>query len=160
MAPVPQQVPARGPGARGLIACALIALASGCGAGLERAAEPELRRERLALGASFVGGRASGLRELLHEDLIVQPPAPDSPLRGAEAGEYLEQLARESQVTRSELLPVSLSREGRLRPRARRLALGIRRPYIREPLPDPLAAVSNGLEGRALAVDAVPLTEW
>jgi hypothetical protein len=112
VAPVPRQVPARGPGARGLIACALIALASGCGAGPERAAEPELHRERLTLGASFVGGRASGLRELLHEDLIVQPPAPDTPLRGAAAAEYLERLARESQVTRSELLPVSLSREG------------------------------------------------
>jgi hypothetical protein len=112
VAPVPQQVPARGPGARGLIACALIALASSCGAGLERAAEPELHRERVALSASFVGGRAAGLRELLHADLIVQPPAPDTALSGQAAVRYLEQLARESRITRSELLPVSASREG------------------------------------------------
>jgi hypothetical protein len=111
-APLPRQVPSRGPGARGLIACALLALAAGCGAGGERAAEPELQRERLALGASFVGGRATALGELLHEDLIVQPPAPDTAVRGQAAAEYLEQLARESQLTRSELLPVSLSREG------------------------------------------------
>jgi hypothetical protein len=64
------------------------------------------------LGASFVGGRAAGLRQLLHSNLIVQPPDPDTALRGEGAVEYLERLARESQVTRSELLPVSLSREG------------------------------------------------
>jgi hypothetical protein len=108
----PKQVSSRGHGARRLIACALLALASGCGAGRERPADPALHRERVALGASFVGGRATGLRELLHADLIVQPPAPDTPLRGGAAALYLERLARESRVTRSELLPVSLSREG------------------------------------------------
>jgi hypothetical protein len=95
-----------------LIAGGLLVLAAGCGAAPEHAAEPELHRERLALGASFVGGRATGLGELLHEDLIVQPPAPDTPLRGVAAAEYLKRLARESQLTRSELLPASLTREG------------------------------------------------
>jgi hypothetical protein len=112
VAPGSKSVPTRGDGARGLIACALLALASGCGAGHERPPDPELQRERVALGASFVGGRASGLHQLLHPDLIVQPPAPDTALRGAAAAEYLARLARESRLTRSELLPVSLSREG------------------------------------------------
>jgi hypothetical protein len=97
---------------RTLIACALLVLASSCSAGGERPVEPELQRERIALAASFVGGRASGLHQLLHPDFIVQPPAPDTALRGEPAAEYLERLARESEVTRSELLPVSLSREG------------------------------------------------
>jgi hypothetical protein len=40
-----------------------------------------------------------------------QPPAGYRP-HGEAAADYLEGLARESQVARSELLPVSLSREG------------------------------------------------
>jgi ketosteroid isomerase-like protein len=48
----------------------------------------------------------------LHQDLIVQPPEPDTALGGEAAAEYLEGLARESKVAASELLPVSLSREG------------------------------------------------
>ena len=112
MALRPKQVSSRGRGARRLIAWAVLALAGGCGGGRERPAEPALHRERVTLGASFVGGRATGLRELLHADLIVQPPAPDSPLRGGAAARYLERLAKESRVTRSELLPMSVSREG------------------------------------------------
>lgn len=112
MAPVPQQIWPRGPGPRQLIACALLASASGCAVGHERTAEPELRRERVALGASFVGGRAAGLRALLDADLIVQPPAPDTALRGRAAAAYLERLARKSRLTGSELSPVSITREG------------------------------------------------
>ena len=112
MALRPKQVSSRGHGARRLIGCALLAIATGCGAGRERPAEPVLHRERVALGASFVGGRATGLRELLHADLIVQPPVPDTPLRGGAAARYLERLAKESRLTRSELLPGSISREG------------------------------------------------
>jgi hypothetical protein len=108
----PKQVSSPGPRTRRLIAGGLLALATACGAGHERPAEPELHRERVALGASFVGGRAAGLRELLHADLIVQPPAPDTALRGRAAAEYLERLATESRVDRSELLPVSVNREG------------------------------------------------
>jgi hypothetical protein len=78
----------------------------------ERPADPELHRERVALGASFIGGRGAGLRALLHQDLIVQPPAPDTALRGVAAAEYLERLAQDSRLTGSELLPVTVSREG------------------------------------------------
>jgi hypothetical protein len=91
----------------------VLALALGC-AGAERPGEePDLHRARVALGAGFVGGRASGLRERLHADLIVQPPEPDTARRGDAAAAYLERLARETRVTRSRLLPASVSREGR-----------------------------------------------
>jgi hypothetical protein len=87
-------------------------LACGRDGGRERSADPELHRERVALGASFVGGRGTGLRELLHQDLIVQPPAPDTALRGEAAAEYLERLAMDSRLTGSELLPTTVNREG------------------------------------------------
>ena len=93
------------------MAAALLALAGGCG-GAPPVEEPELQQARIALGASFVGSHAGGLRRLMHPDLIVQPPEPDSALRGQAAAGYLERLARESQVTRSQLLPVSVGREG------------------------------------------------
>jgi hypothetical protein len=98
---------------RRLTAAALLALA-GCADRQESAADAEadLGQSRVALGGGFVGGRAAGLRELLHRDLIVQPPAPDSALQGAAAADYLERLARGSDVERSELLPRSISREG------------------------------------------------
>lgn len=110
MAPEPDPAP----GLRGrLIAVALLGLAGGCGGPDARGAdEPELHRARVALGASFLGAQASGLRKLLHADLIVQPPAPDSATRGPAAADYLAGLARESQVTRSQLLPLSVGREG------------------------------------------------
>jgi hypothetical protein len=98
---------------RRLIAVVLVALAIGCDSRARPdAADSGLQRARVALGASFVGGRASGLRALLHTGVIVQPPEPDSALRGGEAAQYLERLARSSEVTRSELLPVSVGREG------------------------------------------------
>jgi hypothetical protein len=43
---------------------------------------------------------------------VVQPPAPDTALAGEPAASYLERLARESSVSRSELLPASVSPEG------------------------------------------------
>ena len=55
---------------------------------LERASARETAA-RVALGASFLGGSASGLRPLLHADLIGQPPEPDSAHRGAAAVDYL-----------------------------------------------------------------------
>jgi hypothetical protein len=108
----PKPISARGDGTGKLIVAALLALASGCsGRGEQPPAESDLQEARVALGAGFVGGHG-GLRKLLHRDLIVQPPEPDTALHGEAAAEYLEGLARESRVTRSELLPVSLSREG------------------------------------------------
>jgi hypothetical protein len=59
-----------------------------------------------------VGGHASGLRRLLHADLIVQPPEPDSAVGGPGAVAYLELIARETVVERSELVPETVSREG------------------------------------------------
>jgi hypothetical protein len=113
VAPGPKPVATPGDVTRGLIAAALLALASGCGGPADRPlAEAGLHRARVALGASFIGGQASGLRELLHSDLIVQPPEPDTALRGPAAADYLERLARESELTRSELLPAAVGREG------------------------------------------------
>lgn len=97
-----------------LVAGPLLALGTGC-EGHDRGSAPrgrDLEPARVALGASFVGGRAAGLRKLLHADLIVQPPEPDSALRGSVATDYLVRLARVSDLTRSELTPTALSREG------------------------------------------------
>jgi hypothetical protein len=104
----------RSPGVTALAVGLLLASGSGC-APRERGdaeADAPLAAARVALGASFVGGRASGLRALLHADLIVQPPEPDSAHRGAAAADYLERLARESEVARSELVPTAMAREG------------------------------------------------
>lgn len=112
MAAGPEPVATRGDVERRLILTALLALAGGCAREERRPPEPDLYEARVALGASFVGGHARGLRELLHGDLIVQPPEPDTALRGAAAADYLERLARESAVSRSQLMPRSVSREG------------------------------------------------
>ena len=112
MDPGTKSVSPRGGIVRRLIATALLAQAAGCGRSEQPPARPALNEARVALGASFVGGHARGLRKLLHPDLIVQPPDPDIALRGEAAAEYLEGLARESQVAGSELLPVSVGREG------------------------------------------------
>jgi hypothetical protein len=100
--------------AAALLAAALL-VAAGCGSGDQPNAEPResrLNRARVALGAGFVGGRASGLRALLDPNLIVQPAEPDSALRGGAAVAYLERLARETNVGQSELLPGRISEEG------------------------------------------------
>lgn len=92
---------------------ALAAGLIGCEGGQPVQAEARgLETARIALGASFVGGTAGGLRRLLHTDLIVQPPEPDTALRGAAAADYLERLARETRVRHSELRPDGVSREG------------------------------------------------
>jgi hypothetical protein len=68
--------------------------------------------ERSALGAVFVGGNASGLRALLHADLVVQPPSPDSALRGPAGAAYLTGLAAHTRVTESRLEPQVFFPEG------------------------------------------------
>jgi hypothetical protein len=98
-----------------LVAAALLAGLIGCEAdqpGRARADGTGLDQARVALGASFVGGRAGGLGRLLHPDLIAQPPEPDTALRGPAAAEYLERLARETRVRHSELRPEGISQEG------------------------------------------------
>jgi hypothetical protein len=97
-----------------VIAAALLAGATGCESRESPGAPPgmDLERAREALGASFVGRRAGGPRALMDPDPIVQPPKPDSALRGDAAVDYLERLARESDLARSELTPTDLSREG------------------------------------------------
>ncbi len=69
-------------------------------------------QERVTLGASFVGADSSRLRHLLHSDLVVQRPAPDSALGGAAAIEYLLQLAANTSVAESRLQTGAMAREG------------------------------------------------
>lgn len=83
-----------------------------CGPGGSAADESGLERARVELGASFVGGGAGGLEPLLHEDLIVQPPEPDSAVRQEAAASYIVRLARETRVGHSELVPTTIAREG------------------------------------------------
>ena len=68
--------------------------------------------EHVALGASFVSGDSASLRRLLHPDLIVQPPLPDSARQGAAAIEYLLGLAVETSVSESRLEPRMAVPEG------------------------------------------------
>ena len=68
--------------------------------------------ERSALGAAFLGGNARGLSALLHADLVVQPPAPDSALRGSAAAAYLTGLAAHTRLTESRLEPEAFIPEG------------------------------------------------
>jgi hypothetical protein len=87
----------------------LLAAALVVGCARPRARAPD---EHARLGAAFVGGDSAGLRHLLHPDLIVQPPAPDSARRGADAIEYLVGLAMGSRVSASRLRPTDVIREG------------------------------------------------
>jgi hypothetical protein len=94
---------------------ALVAGVIGCGDGSRLPADSvasRLDRARVTLAASFVGGRAAGLRDRLHDDVIVQPPEPDTSRQGTGAADYLERLARETEVRHSELLPARITEEG------------------------------------------------
>ena len=75
-----------------------------------RAASPTA--ERSELGAAFLGGKAQGLSTLLHADVVVQPPSPDSSLRGAAAAAYLTGLAAHTRLTESRLEPQAVTPEG------------------------------------------------
>ncbi len=102
-----------GPGSR--LVAPLLALAIACGEGRPESEPAEamaLDRARVALGAGFVGGRAVRLGPLFHPDLIVQPPEPDTAVGGAAAATYLETLARQTQVTGSQLVPTAMAQEG------------------------------------------------
>ena len=68
--------------------------------------------EHTALGTSFVSGDSAALRRLLHSDLIVQPPVPDSAQQGDAAIEYLLELAAQTAVAESRLEPHAVVPEG------------------------------------------------
>ena len=68
--------------------------------------------EHARLGASFVSGDSAALRRLLHPDLIVQPPSPDSAQQGEAAIEYLLKLVAETAVAESRLEPKMVVPEG------------------------------------------------
>jgi Domain of unknown function (DUF4440) len=68
--------------------------------------------EHSTLGASFVSGDSAALRRLLHSDLIVQPPVPDSAQQGDAAIEYLLELAAQSALAESRLEPHAVVPEG------------------------------------------------
>jgi hypothetical protein len=69
-------------------------------------------QEHARLGSSFVSGDSAGLRRLLHSDLIVQPPSPDSAQQGEAAIEYVLRLAAESSLAESRLAPQLVVPEG------------------------------------------------
>jgi len=68
--------------------------------------------EHTALGASFVSGDSAALRRLLHADLIVQPPEPDTARQGDAAIAYLLDLAAQTTVSESRLEPRAVAPEG------------------------------------------------
>jgi hypothetical protein len=68
--------------------------------------------EHTALGAAFVSGDSGALRRLLHPDLIVQPPVPDSAQQGNAAIEYLLELAAHTAASESRLEPSAVVPEG------------------------------------------------
>ncbi|HYC33547.1 MAG TPA: hypothetical protein VEB59_14760 [Gemmatimonadales bacterium] len=93
-----------------LVSGAACAEGGGDPAQAERSPPPPTE-ERYALGAAFVGGNPRGLAEVLHPELVVQPPSPDSALQGAAAA-YLTDLAAHSRLAASELSPQAFSPEG------------------------------------------------
>jgi hypothetical protein len=68
--------------------------------------------EHAVLAGSFVSGDTAALDSLLHPELVVQPPSPDSARRGLAAKAYLRGLAGNTQVSESSLQPHSVNQEG------------------------------------------------
>jgi hypothetical protein len=68
--------------------------------------------EHRTLAASFVSRDTTALRALLHPDLIVQPPPPDTGQRSAAAVTYLLTLAAGTAVSESRLEPRTVVPEG------------------------------------------------
>jgi hypothetical protein len=58
-----------------------------------------VREEHAVLAGSFVSGDTASLDLLLHPELVVQPPTPDSARRGLAAKAYLRDLAANTQVS-------------------------------------------------------------
>lgn len=70
------------------------------------------REEHSVLAGSFATKDSAALGGLLHDELVVQPPAPDSALHGASARAYLTALAANTSVTASVLYPHTVVPEG------------------------------------------------
>jgi hypothetical protein len=68
--------------------------------------------EHAVLAGSFVSGDTVHLAALLDEHLVVQPPSPDTALRGAPARRYLLGLAANTSVAQSRLHPEVVQPEG------------------------------------------------
>lgn len=68
--------------------------------------------EHSVLAASFVSGDTAGLATLLDDQLVVQPPSPDTALRGAPARRYLLSLAANTSVAESRFHPEVVQPEG------------------------------------------------
>jgi hypothetical protein len=70
------------------------------------------RGEHTVLAGSFVSGDSAALGDLLHADVLVQPPSPDSALQGSAARSYLLALAANTRVSDSRLYPRMVVPEG------------------------------------------------
>ncbi len=68
--------------------------------------------ERAALATSFAEKGYQGIGRLLHDSIIVQPPSPDSALRGAAAIRYVTELAAQTRASESRLTPSAATPEG------------------------------------------------
>jgi hypothetical protein len=68
--------------------------------------------EHAVLAESFVSGDTADLGALLDPRLVVQPPAPDTPLQGSPARRYLLGLAANTNVVESRLHPEVVLPEG------------------------------------------------
>jgi len=68
--------------------------------------------EHAVLAGSFVSGDTAELASLLDDQLVVQPPAPDTAVRGAPARRYLLGLAANTRVVESQFHPEVVLPEG------------------------------------------------
>jgi hypothetical protein len=68
--------------------------------------------EHAVLAGSFVSGDTADLAALLDDQLVVQPPSPDTALRGAAARRYVVGLAANTSVEESRFHPEAVLPEG------------------------------------------------
>jgi hypothetical protein len=80
--------------------------------GLPPAISDKPMEEHAVLAGSFVSGDSAALKALLHSDLLVQPPRPDTAQRGSTARSYLLALAANTKLAESRLYPQMVVPEG------------------------------------------------
>jgi hypothetical protein len=68
--------------------------------------------EHAILDGSFISGDSAALDALLHADLVVQPPRPDSARSGSVARAYLLGLVANTRVSESRFNPQTVVQEG------------------------------------------------